>query len=61
MQAGDEVPVAFSYMNSSPSNAKNQIDCYLTRTQETTHEIIRRNLHKSPNFVSGDGKVQLYN
>lgn len=44
-QPGDELPVMFSFLNSHPE-AK-QIACAITRTNETTHEIIKDNLGKS--------------
>ena len=36
----------------------NQVDCYLTYTNEKTHEIIRKNLHRSPLYggeITGTG------
>lgn len=48
-QAGDEKVYPFSY-KSSPNLKLPQILCYLTRTTEETHEIIRSNLDKSPMF-----------
>ncbi|WP_027626055.1 tRNA uridine-5-carboxymethylaminomethyl(34) synthesis enzyme MnmG [Clostridium lundense] len=45
-QAGDERIVPFSFM--SDKLEKDQISCYLTYTNETTHEIIRKNIHRSP-------------
>jgi tRNA uridine 5-carboxymethylaminomethyl modification enzyme len=45
MQAGDDEPVMFSFLNRSPSAA--QISCGITRTNEQTHEIIRNNLDRS--------------
>ncbi|MBV2167231.1 MAG: tRNA uridine-5-carboxymethylaminomethyl(34) synthesis enzyme MnmG [Bdellovibrio sp.] len=48
-QGGDEKIYPFSYR--SPNKLKlPQILCYLTRTTELTHEIIRKNLDKSPMF-----------
>jgi len=45
-QCGDEPPPAFSFENIPP--LENRISCYLTYTNEKTHDIIRRNLHRSP-------------
>ena len=45
MQAGDEVPSLFSFMNANP-NAR-QISCGITHTNSQTHEIIRKNLDRS--------------
>lgn len=42
----DPIPV-FSFIGDA-SNHPNQIPCYLTHTNEKTHEIIRNNLDKSP-------------
>lgn len=48
IQPGDERIVPFSFTNSvSPLNTA---VCYLTYTNEKTHEIIRDNLHRSPLF-----------
>lgn len=44
-QPGDEPPVPFSYLTASI--AVPQINCYITRTTEETHRIIRENLHQS--------------
>jgi tRNA uridine 5-carboxymethylaminomethyl modification enzyme len=44
-QPGDEVPVPFSYLNTRISVP--QIHCYITHTNEKTHDIIRSNIHKS--------------
>lgn len=44
-QPGDERPVPFSFMNQSIR--ARQITCYITRTTEDTHRIIRDNLHES--------------
>lgn len=45
MQAGDEVPSLFSFMNAKPK--ARQISCGITHTNSQTHEIIRKNLHRS--------------
>lgn len=48
-QSGDNYFYPFSYQ--SPNNYQlPQIDCYLSRTSEQTHEIIRNNLHQSPMY-----------
>ena len=44
-QHGDELPTMFSFMNEAPK--LRQITCGITRTNEQTHDIIRKNLHKS--------------
>ena len=45
MQAGDEVPSLFSFMNTKPK--ARQISCGITHTNPQTHEIIRKNLDRS--------------
>lgn len=46
-QYGDEKPFLFSY-ESSPDPEKQQIPCYLTYTNQNTHDVIKANLHRSP-------------
>lgn len=46
LQEGDEVIVPFSF--STTEKLENREVCYLTYTNERTHEIIRENLHRSP-------------
>ena len=46
LQRGDEPPQNFSFMTREP--VKNLVNCYLTYTNERTHEILRRNLHRAP-------------
>ena len=48
IQKGDEGIEAFSFEN-EPRDFE-QVDCYLTYTNEETHKIIRENLHRSPLF-----------
>ncbi|MBC2399004.1 tRNA uridine-5-carboxymethylaminomethyl(34) synthesis enzyme MnmG [Clostridium tetanomorphum] len=45
-QAGDEKIVPFSFMSNNLE--KDQISCYLTYTNEETHEVIRKNIDRSP-------------
>ena len=47
-QDGDEMVVPFSFMNDDLQ--KDQVKCWLTYTNETTHEVIRRNFHRSALF-----------
>lgn len=47
-QPGDEKIVPFSFENKPEDIAREQISCYLTYTNEKTHEIIRQNLDRSP-------------
>ncbi len=44
-QAGDNPPQPFSYLNDTISVP--QISCYITYTNQETHDIIKNNLHKS--------------
>ena len=45
-QNGDERIVPFSFM--SENLDIDQVPCYLTYTNETTHNIIRENINRSP-------------
>ena len=47
-QHGDEDIVPFSFMNDSLE--KDQADCWLTYTNEATHDVIRANFHRSALF-----------
>ncbi len=49
IQKGDEGIEAFSFEN-EPKDFE-QVDCYLTYTNEKTHELIRKNLHRSPLYA----------
>ena len=49
VQPGDENPSFFSFEPNRP--IRPQIPCYLTRTNEKTHEIIKSNLDKSPMYA----------
>ena len=49
VQHGDDFIVPFSFMNECPG--ENQVDCWLSYTNETTHEIIRNNFHRSALFT----------
>lgn len=51
-QPGDEAPVPFSFRTKRA--LENKIFCYLGYTNELTHEVIRRNLDKSPLY---SGKI----
>jgi tRNA uridine 5-carboxymethylaminomethyl modification enzyme len=50
-QEGDEHPEPFSFMTDTPP--RNLARCYLTYTNERTHEIIRANLHRAPMYNGG--------
>ena len=50
-QFGDEQLVPFSFTNTPEDIQRDQISCWLTYTNEKTHEIIRNNLDRSPLFA----------
>ena len=50
IQEGDKEPEAFSFEDEIDPKVE-QLPCYLTYTNEKTHEIIRANLHRSPLFA----------
>lgn len=55
-QDGDSEPWRFSFM--SEREERPQLPCWLTHTNERTHEIIRANLHRAPMFngsIEGKG------
>ena len=57
-QFGDERVVPFSFSTDPESVQKEQVSCWLTYTNEKTHEIIRNNLDRSPLFsgaIEGTG------
>ena len=49
IQEGDKDLVPFSFEDKMPNIE--QIPCWLTYTNEKTHEIIRKNLHRSPMYA----------
>lgn len=50
-QYGDENPVPFSFMNVDKDFNYKQELCWQTHTTPETHEIIRRELHRSPMYA----------
>ena len=57
-QKGDERVVPFSFTTDPEDVQIEQVSCWLTYTNETTHEIIRNNLDRSPLFsgaIEGTG------
>ncbi len=57
-QFGDEKIVPFSFTTNAEEIQKDQVSCWLTYTNEKTHEIIRKNLKRSPLFsgmIEGTG------
>jgi len=56
VQKGDNNIIPFSFEDKMKEFE--QVDCYLTYTNEKTHEIIRKNLHRSPLYggeIEGTG------
>ena len=56
LQPGDETPEPFSFR--TEHKVENRAVCYLTYTNPQTHEIIQKNLHRSPMYdgtISGVG------
>ena len=49
-QFGDPRVVPFSFSTNPDEIQKDQVSCWLTYTNETTHDIIRRNFHRSALF-----------
>ena len=49
-QAGDEKVVPFSFTTNPEDIQKEQVSCWLTYTNERTHQIIQSNLHRSPMY-----------
>lgn len=50
-QFGDERIVPFSFSTDADAIQKEQVSCWLTYTNERTHEIIRNNLDRSPIYA----------
>src|SRR5205807_8766349 len=53
MQPGDDPPEPFSALTERIENP--QVQCGITRTTATTHEVIRANVHRSPMY---SGQIQ---
>ncbi len=49
-QYGDVPVVPFSFSTDPDDVQKEQVKCYLTHTTDKTHEVIRRNLDRSPMY-----------
>jgi tRNA uridine 5-carboxymethylaminomethyl modification enzyme len=47
-QAGDDPPVPFSFLTKAIS--QRQVACWITHTNERTHQIIRDNIHRAPMY-----------
>lgn len=51
MQPGDEIPIPFSFRTDKESFKPHQLPCYITYTNEETHNIIESNFHRAPMFT----------
>ena len=51
IQPGDEEPIPFSFRTDKESFNPTQLPCYITYTNERTHEIIESNFHRAPLFT----------
>ena len=57
-QFGDDEVIPFSFTTDKQSVQKEQVSCWLTYTNEETHQIIRNNLNRSPLYsgmIEGTG------
>lgn len=50
IQPGDESPNHFSFLTPDDAYKTESVPCWLTHTNELTHEIIQANLHRAPMF-----------
>lgn len=50
IQPGDEHPNHFSFLSKDEDYLKEQIPCWLTYTNQTSHDIINNNLYRAPMF-----------
>lgn len=51
IQPGDSTPNHFSFETEDEAYRQDQTPCWLTYTNEKTHQIIRDNLHRAPMFT----------
>lgn len=49
-QAGDTPVPVFSFLG-KPEQHPRQVPCFITHTNEQTHDVIRQNLHRSPMYA----------
>ncbi|MCS4487954.1 tRNA uridine-5-carboxymethylaminomethyl(34) synthesis enzyme MnmG [Streptococcus sciuri] len=50
IQPGDEKPNHFSFLSKDENYLTNQIPCWLTYTNQISHDIINKNLYRAPMF-----------
>ncbi|MBX3159822.1 MAG: tRNA uridine-5-carboxymethylaminomethyl(34) synthesis enzyme MnmG [Deltaproteobacteria bacterium] len=58
LQPGDEPPPMFRW-NGLPAPPLPQVPCWVTYTNERTHDAIRANLHRSPLFSYKEGRKEI--
>ncbi len=51
MQPGDNEPIPFSFRTDRENFNPKQLPCYITYTNESTHQIIEDNFHRAPLFT----------
>ncbi len=51
IQPGDENPKPFSFRTDKKTFHPKQLPCFITYTNETTHDIIKDNFHRAPLFT----------
>ena len=51
IQPGDENPIPFSFRTDRENFNPKQLPCYITYTNENTHQIIENNFHRAPLFT----------
>lgn len=50
IQPGDEKPNHFSFLSKDEDYVTDQVPCWLTYTNQSSHDIINANLHRAPMF-----------
>jgi tRNA uridine 5-carboxymethylaminomethyl modification enzyme len=54
-QKGDNAIIGFSYLNTERVNAQQQKSCWMTYTNQTTHDWLKKGFDKSPMFTGRIG------
>lgn len=54
-QKGDDAIIGFSYLNTERVNAQQQKSCWMTYTNQTTHDWLKKGFDKSPMFTGRIG------
>ncbi|WP_165329461.1 tRNA uridine-5-carboxymethylaminomethyl(34) synthesis enzyme MnmG [Streptococcus tangpeifui] len=50
IQPGDTTPNHFSFLSKDKDYLQDQVPCWLTYTNQSSHDIINKNLHRAPMF-----------